>query len=73
MYFMDMKRLSDIDMATIEGSGKVGCAVAVAGFALGVAGLAMTGVGAPLAATLVASQGYVAGTVGLMSCFTNKF
>ena len=67
-----MKSLSLEKMGDVQG-GSVGtklfCGLALLSFAGATAGLFITGVGAPLGAALLASQGYVLAGVSLGSCF----
>jgi hypothetical protein len=64
-----MKKIETSQLEMTNGGGPILCGVAVVGFGIAAASLFTTGVGAPLGAVLLASQGYVAATIGLAGCF----
>ncbi|MGW8122727.1 hypothetical protein ACV07N_08700 [Roseivirga echinicomitans] len=67
-----MKSLSLEKMEKVEGgsvASKLFCGVSILGFGVATAALFTTGVGAPLGAALLASQGYVLAGLSLGSCF----
>jgi hypothetical protein len=67
-----MKSLSLEKMEQVEGgsvASRLFCGFAILSFAGATAGLFVTGVGAPLAVALLASQGYALAGVSLGACF----